>query len=1276
MGMFYFWLFVFLTKASSLVESCDCSFDSSNGELTCNDGTQVGLPFTLPPCVNTNEHDVLRLLLMHQNFDRIVFDAFKDFPNLEYLDLSNCGISSVDQDAFTSNINLKTLTLSHNELETLPRLFPSSNNKLMSLIVRDNYLIALESAWLEKLYLLDLNNNELNQESLRASLKSPNLPNLVDLRADENQITSLDKTLFQEQHNLEYLSLWNNMIDSIQPGTFDHLLKLKSVDLKVNSFSELGTESWHFCHTLGKQTLNLKVDDGVKLIQDLKIDPFTQEYCENNKEASGGVPDSCKNSDGHLTCSGRMEDIVCALLKVDFKTVTFKFPKDEQETKIENFFEAENNEFFQDMNRLEGQSNITKYLADLKLYGTKFDLTTLEDHVGPRTEHVTIFADSIFMSNPLKEPLKYKVSIKARVVSLSHDIWMNMTKKQMLKPLTADQQVDNWAMVEEVIEGVGNVTFIVQKLGYLEIQRPLDLNSKVSMDSICSPRTFNVMEYKEEHNTPPSVFFDQVHLNLMRMAVRTLASTKSNNILAIDVADHSIMKTIDPSIVEDKNAYIVAQKLIKDKDIVLSQRYNVPFYTTKTMGDLAKVMFDKMNVYRLDEEMLLSNLSMALGRMTDMNQHFEDAKRQRQLYFERELETLEEIWNSTDSSWHWSFENSRNMEDSIQGSIQAAQEQMFEMQKNELVEMLQRTKDTVKMDKEIVQKYKDEIERYSEQTGMSLKLQRDLLEETNDMGDRVEKEKEEFNEAVEEWKEEQIRKAFFGFFKALLGVVVGIATFQPEIAGAAIAEGAIEAEKAGEEILDAMEALVDLIQALSELEEMLEEMIDIGNISGSLPDIDIDLSFDTAVNYRGALENAYKMKSMAAKFKDVNTLGCTTVESVGRATNYDVDPADLQQAMSMFSDRGGLLVEATVDFADTMMHLADIAGELKAAEADLAIAEEQVTRAQEMLDDLIAQHEEYINSMNERRDEYQNKTDEFAKEYDKASNATKEAFKIKIKELFARFESNFSSSNEQYIQNMNRVTEALYTKVASVKQHSMVQRSIIMNLYQDFCDGLRYFSFTECYESKNIPTMSDSFSTLLDKLSELEWDSITSAENLPTQPTLFEEELIDMIDKPVDGFNQSIGIGSSLRENGEAYFNIIDYPNNFQNKWRVRIDKINVRLLDASPTPDILPTPDGTTIEFKVYRPMDFTDRNDKSTEYRFRAKKSVCFSSYRFENDDIVNVAECGIDEEFAGTNHKTSPNGVFRIVSQDIPSDILDQVGGIRVLVGGSYMPFGKHF
>ena len=126
-----------------------------------------------------------------------------------------------------------------------------------------------------------------------------------------------------------------------------------------------------------------------------------------------------------------------------------------------------------------------------------------------------------------------------------------------------------------------------------------------------------------------------------------------------------------------------------------------------------------------------------------------------------------------------------------------------------------------------------------------------------------------------------------------------------------------------------------------------------------------------------------------------------------------------------------------------------------------------------MLDDLQQNHDDYINWMNQHRDDYQNKCDEAAANYDEASQAAKDAFKREIMELFNRFKEEFEKSNDQYIAMMNKLTGALYTKVASVKQHSMVQRSMIMNLYQDFCDGLFYFSFTDCYKGEYVPTMSD-----------------------------------------------------------------------------------------------------------------------------------------------------------------------------------------------------------
>ena len=174
------------------------------------------------------------------------------------------------------------------------------------------------------------------------------------------------------------------------------------------------------------------------------------------------------------------------------------------------------------------------------------------------------------------------------------------------------------------------------------------------------------------------------------------------------------------------------------------------------------------------------------------------------------------------------------------------------------------------------------------------------------------------------------------------------------------------------------------------------------------------------------------------------------------------------------------------------------------AELDLKLAIEDVERIEQMLVDLQAQQEQYMEDMEERRQEYEDKCDEFAAAYDTASDANKEAYKQEIMELFDRFNEAFEASNKEYIAKMNELTASLYAKVAGVTQHSMVQRSMIMNLYQDFCDGLFYFSFTECFAGQYVPTMSDDFDTLLFKLNDIKWNSITSMESLPNFPQLFD----------------------------------------------------------------------------------------------------------------------------------------------------------------------------
>merc|ERR1719450_1237189 len=436
-----------------------------------------------------------------------------------------------------------------------------------------NQLESIDSTYLINLYYLNINRNRFSGAALTQVLIP--LTKLTTLDAESNKITEVRKAMFTNQSKIEYISLWGNEIGHIQPGSFDHLVNLHEIDLKSNKFSHYRTESWHFCQSLSSNTLQINLEEDQKIVQDLKKDANWEKYCEQFLTDKTILPPSCSDDGGHLSCSGYVQDVVCQLNQLDFKSVTFKFPKDKQNVNVENFFEAETNSYFRNLNKINGRSNLTKYLPDLKLYGTKFDLSQLDDHVGLRTKTVKIFADTVYLSKPLENPINCSVSIRARVVSITEDIPMNLTREQFFSTFEADQPVETWAPVQEIITGVGNASFSVTKLGFIEIQQEFRLKSKSSSPDRCAPRIFNVDEYRTEHNTPPSVFFDFVQINLQRMAVRTLATTRSNDGLARNMAYHTIAKTANKNIVEDKEAYLAAQRLIRDKESLDLEKRNV-----------------------------------------------------------------------------------------------------------------------------------------------------------------------------------------------------------------------------------------------------------------------------------------------------------------------------------------------------------------------------------------------------------------------------------------------------------------------------------------------------------------------------------------------------------------------------------------------------------------------------------------------------------------------------------------------------------------------------
>ena len=247
-----------------------------------------------------------------------------------------------------------------------------------------------------------------------------------------------------------------------------------------------------------------------------------------------------------------------------------------------------------------------------------------------------------------------------------------------------------------------------------------------------------------------------------------------------------------------------------------------------------------------------------------MNKNFEEAKKEREFYFQQELKTLEMIWNATVSAADANFNASRATEDSIMGALQKNGEEMMKIQEENLKEMLERALDTVESDQAIVNKFKEEIERYSVEAQMSLELQREKLKEVNLAGEQVEIEADALEKAIKRWQALHVIQALWGLMKAYVGMGLAIVTMQPEIAGAAVAEGAAAAS----EIAGIFDGITDIIEAWADLEQVLESLNDIG-IDIEIPDIDGDLALDMADNWRTTLEKAYELKSMSGKFNDI-----------------------------------------------------------------------------------------------------------------------------------------------------------------------------------------------------------------------------------------------------------------------------------------------------------------------------------------------------------------------------------------------------------------------
>merc|ERR1719410_3297396 len=137
-----------------------------------------------------------------------------------------------------------------------------------------------------------------------------------------------------------------------------------------------------------------------------------------------------------------------------------------------------------------------------------------------------------------------------------------------------------------------------------------------------------------------------------------------------------------------------------------------------------------------------------------------------------------------------------------------------------MTEMLERAKDTVESDQEVVDTLTEDIGRYSEQAYLSMQLQGQRLDELDAAGEVLDAAQKKLESDLEEWKRKQMMKALFSFFTAYAGLIVGIATMQPEIAVGAAAEAGMGME----EVFSDVGAIITALKGIKDITDTIAGM--------------------------------------------------------------------------------------------------------------------------------------------------------------------------------------------------------------------------------------------------------------------------------------------------------------------------------------------------------------------------------------------------------------------------------------------------------------------
>uniref|UniRef100_T1JAY6 TIR domain-containing protein n=1 Tax=Strigamia maritima TaxID=126957 RepID=T1JAY6_STRMM len=180
---------------------------------------------------------VTEYFIMNNKIGSVSKNDFNNSLLLEQLSISSNKISSLPEDLLFDLENLEELNLSNNSISSVPILFLSKNVLLRKFYINNNNLTQIQASLFQNsrtIEEIDLSHNKIQKLHLNVS----SLKRLQVLRAESNNINSLDLISIYNVENLKEILLTNNSLTTLnQLGAY--LGSKINFDISRNKISTL-----------------------------------------------------------------------------------------------------------------------------------------------------------------------------------------------------------------------------------------------------------------------------------------------------------------------------------------------------------------------------------------------------------------------------------------------------------------------------------------------------------------------------------------------------------------------------------------------------------------------------------------------------------------------------------------------------------------------------------------------------------------------------------------------------------------------------------------------------------------------------------------------------------------------------------------------------------------------------------------------------------------------------------------------------------------------------